>query len=216
MKKLGGLILMVAIAVAGAYTYLHFTNSQPPVLESARIYDNPRTIAPFQLEGSDGENVTLSALEGQWTMLFTGYTFCPDICPTTMAQLKSRWQDIAAASDYPVQVWMISVDPQRDDIDRLAMYIDFFGEGFYGVRAEHKELYPFVRNIGLMYSIPDEDEENYLVNHSSAIILVNPRGEQQAIFRPSHELGELAVVNPNHLVNDFQKIARYLERELQL
>lgn len=211
MKNVAVILLLVLVAVAGVVSYLHLNHEGEPELSSARIYDNPRTIAPFTLQGTDGREVYNDALEGQWTMLFTGYTFCPDICPTTMAQLKSRWDDIAGATNLPVQVWMISVDPKRDDIERLAMYVDFFGEGFYGVRAEHKELYPFVQNIGLMYSLPDEDEVNYLVNHSSAIILINPRGEQQAIFRPSHELGELAVVNPNHLVADFQKIARYLE-----
>lgn len=211
MKNIAVVLLLLLVAMAGTVSYVHLSQEREPELSSARIYDNPRTIAPFTLQGTDGREVHNDALEGQWTMLFTGYTFCPDICPTTMAQLKSRWDDIAAATNLPVQVWMISVDPKRDDIERLAMYVDFFGDGFYGVRAEHPQLYPFVQNIGLMYSLPDEDEVNYLVNHSSAIILINPRGEQQAIFRPSHELGELAVVNPNHLVADFQKIARYLE-----
>lgn len=205
------LIILILVAVIGVGSYLALNQVSTPELESSRIYDQPRLIEPFLLQGSDGAEVTNTALEGQWTLLFTGYTFCPDICPTTMAQLKARWADISSASEFPVQVWMISVDPKRDDVDRIRMYVDFFGEGFYGVRAEHPELYPFVRNIGLMYSVPNENETNYLVNHSSAIILVDPNGHQQAIFRPSHELGEIATVNPNHLVRDFQKIARYLE-----
>ena len=212
MKKVLAALVMIAVAAVGAFSYLQITSNNPPELESARIYDQARPISPFVLEGTGGSDVENQALLGQWTLMFTGYTYCPDICPTTMAQLKSRWADIDAATDLPVQVWMISVDPKRDDIERVGMYIDFFGEGFFGVRAEHKELYPFVRDIGLMYSLPDEGETDYLVNHSSAIILVDPNGEQQAIFRPSHELGSLATVNPNQLVNDFQKIARYLER----
>ncbi|RUO37681.1 SCO family protein [Aliidiomarina shirensis] len=213
MNKALGFIALFAVAVVGAFSYIQLTSNNPPELESARIYDQARPISPFVLEGTGGADVENQALLGQWTLMFTGYTYCPDICPTTMAQLKSRWADIDAATDLPVQVWMISVDPKRDDIERVSMYIDFFGEGFFGVRAEHKELFPFVRDIGLMYSLPDEDETDYLVNHSSAIILIDPNGEQQAIFRPSHELGSLATVNPNHLVDDFQKIARYLERE---
>ncbi|RUO23389.1 SCO family protein [Aliidiomarina iranensis] len=212
MKKVLAALVMIAVAAVGAFSYLQITSNNPPELESARIYDQARPISPFVLEGTGGSDVENQALLGQWTLMFTGYTYCPDICPTTMAQLKSRWADIDGATDLPVQVWMISVDPKRDDIERVGMYIDFFGEGFFGVRAEHKELYPFVRDIGLMYSLPDEGETDYLVNHSSAIILVDPNGEQQAIFRPSHELGALATVNPNQLVNDFQKIARYLER----
>ncbi|RUO35658.1 SCO family protein [Aliidiomarina sanyensis] len=212
LKKILLLIAMLAVAVLGSVSYLKITEVSEPTLASARIYDAPRAIEPFILEGTRGAEVTESALQGQWTLLFTGYTFCPDICPTTMAFLKSRWSQLADATDFPVEVWMISVDPQRDDIERLGMYVNFFGDGFFGVRAEHKHLFPFVRNIGLMYSIPDEDETNYLVNHSSAIILVNPAGQQQAIFRPSHELGQMPTVNPNELVSDFGKIVRYLER----
>lgn len=205
------ILALAAVAVLGVVAYLAVTHVGEPELSSSRIYDQPRTIEPFQLQGSDGADVTNTALQGQWTLLFTGYTFCPDICPTTMANLKARWEQLSNATDFPVQVWMISVDPQRDDVDRQNMYVNFFGEGFYGVRAEHRDLYPFVRNIGLMYSIPDEGETNYLVNHSAAVILVDPNGHQHAIFRPSHEIGELAVVNPNDLASDFSKIVRYLE-----
>ncbi|WP_194756138.1 SCO family protein [Aliidiomarina indica] len=212
MKKFLMLLGLLVVAVLGSFTYISLTEVREPTLASARIYDAPRSIEPFRLEGTAGQDVGLADLTGQWTLLFTGYTFCPDICPTTMAHLKSRWDDLAEATNFPVQVWMISVDPQRDDIDRLSMYVDFFGEGFLGVRAEHVDLYPFVRNIGLMYSIPDENESNYLVNHSSAIILVNPAGQQQAIFRPQHELGEMPTVNPQLLVQDFRDIVRYLEQ----
>lgn len=211
MKRFLLVLGLVIVAVLGSLTYMSLTEVREPTLVSSRIYDAPRAIEPFRLEGTAGKDVGLEDLQGQWTLLFTGYTFCPDICPTTMAHLKSRWADLTGATDFPVQVWMISVDPQRDDIERLSMYVDFFGEGFLGVRAEHVDLYPFVRNIGLMYSIPDENETNYLVNHSSAIILVNPAGQQQAIFRAQHELGEMPVVNPHSLVQDFRDITRYLE-----
>lgn len=212
MKQLALLILLVCAAAIGGWSYYQMTNVAPPSLETSRIYDEARDIDPFTLDGTHGDEVQNSALEGQWTLLFTGYTYCPDICPTTMAQLKSRWDDIAGVTDDPVQVWMISVDPKRDDVERLANYVGFFGDGFFGVRAEHPELFPFVRNIGLMYSMPDEDEENYLVNHSASIILVNPDGQQHAIFRAEQNPGTLPTVNPNDLVTDFQQIVRHYYR----
>lgn len=214
MKNAVFVVVLIVVAVVGAWSYTQLTSATPPELESARIYDQPRVVPPFLLEGSDGAEVRNEALEGQWTLIFTGYTFCPDICPTTMANLKSRWDDLEAATDTPVEVWMVSVDPQRDDVERLANYVGFFGDGFYGVRAEHTELHPFVRSLGMMYSVPAPDEENYLVDHSASIVLINPRGEQHAIFQSSHELGELAVVRPATLIPDFQKIVRYLERVL--
>lgn len=217
-------ILLVAVTVGGVWSYQKIANPGPPTLETSLLYQTQRTIDPFELrstegDSDDGQGVSLQDLEGQWTVIFTGYTFCPDICPTTMAQLQQSWQEITELTDTPMQVWMVSVDPQRDDIPRLRQYVGFFNQGladdvrtpFVGIRGEHKDLFPFVRNIGLMYSIPDEDETNYLVNHSAAIILINPRGHQQAVFRASHDPGMIPTVNPQLLVRDLKRILRYLE-----
>ncbi|MCL5255561.1 MAG: SCO family protein [Gammaproteobacteria bacterium] len=217
-------ILLVAVTVGGVWSYQKIANPGPPTLETSLLYQTQRTIDPFELrstegDSAEGQGVSLQDLEGQWTVIFTGYTFCPDICPTTMAQLQQSWQEITELTDTPMQVWMVSVDPQRDDIPRLRQYVGFFNQGladdvrtpFVGIRGEHKDLFPFVRNIGLMYSIPDEDETNYLVNHSAAIILINPRGHQQAVFRASHDPGMIPTVNPQLLVRDLKRILRYLE-----
>lgn len=217
--------LMAAVVVGGVWSYQRIANPGPPQLETSLLYQTQRTIDPFELtstqgDSSTGDVVTNEDLLGQWTIIFTGYTFCPDICPTTMAQLQQSWDDIAEQTSTPVQVWMVSVDPQRDDIPRLRNYVGFFNQGlnyesrtpFVGIRGEHKDLFPFVRNIGLMYSIPDEDETNYLVNHSAAIILINPQGHQQAVFRASHDAGMIPTVNPRLMVNDFTRMLRYLER----
>lgn len=216
--------LMAAVLVGGVWSYQKIANPGEPELETSLLYQTQRTIDPFELESTSGNAatggpVTNEDLLGQWTIIFTGYTFCPDICPTTMAQLQQSWGEITEQTDTPVQVWMVSVDPQRDDIPRLRNYVGFFNQGldseerppFLGVRGEHKDLFPFVRNIGLMYSIPDEEETNYLVNHSAAIILINPQGHQQAVFRASHDPGMIPTVNPRLMVNDFKRMLRYLE-----
>lgn len=213
---------LVLIALTGVFAYQTLLKPSEPSLDTSLLYSNPRTIDSFSLRSTSGDDdsgapLSNADLQGQWTVIFTGYTFCPDICPTTMAQLKQSWSDIRATTDTPVQVWMVSVDPQRDDIPRLRNYVGFFNDGlseqpFVGVRGEHPDLFPFVRNIGLMYTIPDEGETNYLVNHSAAIILINPQGHQQAVFRASHEPGQIPTVNPRLLVSDLQQIVRYLER----
>ncbi|RUO30988.1 SCO family protein [Aliidiomarina sedimenti] len=231
MLRIVFILLLALVAFGGVWSYQKIGNPGPPALETSLLYSSPRSIDPFTLQStaapaaeSDtaaGHEVSNDDLLGQWTIIFTGYTFCPDICPTTMAQLKQSWSDINQVSETPMQVWMVSVDPQRDDIPRLREYVGFFNEGleasqqtpFLGVRGEHKDLFPFVRNIGLMYSIPEEDETNYLVNHSAAIILISPEGHQQAVFRASHEPGMIPTVNPTLLVNDLKRIIRYLETE---
>lgn len=224
MFRIVSIFLLLLVTLGGVWSYQKIMNPGPPELETSLLYSAPRSIDNFTLKSTEGASeegtaVTLEDLQGQWTIIFTGYTFCPDICPTTMAQLQHSLPDINRLTDTPVQVWMVSVDPQRDDIARLRQYVGFFNQSFedqqrppfLGVRAEHKDLFPFVRNIGLMYSIPDEDETNYLVNHSAAIILVNPDGHQQAVFRASHEPGMIPTVQPQLLINDLQRILRYLE-----
>src|SRR5690554_6527552 len=111
-------LVLVAVAALGAAVF-SFTRGGAPQLEAARIYDTPRPVNNFSLESTTGELVTPASLKGQWTFLFTGYTYCPDICPTTMSALKSHWDELSSVTDLPIQVWMISVDPKRDSLAQL-------------------------------------------------------------------------------------------------
>lgn len=203
MQRLLVTVVALIALVAGVVIYNNLPKPQPKAL----VYDPPRTLQPFVLESSLGHNVSNANLEGQWTLLFTGYTFCPDICPTTMADLRQVLPKLKQYTDTPVKVWMISVDPQRDNVKRVSDYAGFFGDEFVGIRAEHPQLYPFVNDLGLMYSIPEEGETDYLVNHSAAIVLVNPAGHRQAIFKAEHVIGEIPTVSMEQLATDFSIIA---------
>ncbi|RUO63019.1 SCO family protein [Pseudidiomarina insulisalsae] len=202
MQKLLISVVAIIALVAGVVIF----NSLPKPQPQALVYDPPRELNPFILEGHTGAQLTNADLTGQWTFLFTGYTSCPDICPTTMADLRKALPQLASLAERPVRVWMISVDPKRDTIKKLADYNTYFGSEFMGVRADHQQLYPFVNGLGLMYSIPAADETDYLVNHSSAIVLVNPDGERHAIFKASHQPGELPTVDMDQMIRDFQLI----------
>lgn len=201
-RLLGVILALVAVGV-GYFAYQSLPTEKPTAL----VYEPARALEPFVLESSLGAPVTQESLHEQWTLLFTGYTFCPDICPTTMAELRRILPELQQATNWPVRVWMISVDPQRDTLQRVTDYATFFGEEFVGVRADHPELYPFVTGLGLMYSIPRPEDQDYLVNHSAAIVLVNPRGERTAIFNAEHELGAVPTVNMAQLAKDFSLIA---------
>jgi len=203
MQRLLVTIVALIALVAGVVIYNNLPKPQPQAL----VYEPARALQPFILESSLGREVSNTDLEGQWTLLFTGYTFCPDICPTTMADLRQVLPKLKQYTDTPVRVWMISVDPQRDNVKRVSDYAGFFGDEFVGIRAEHPQLYPFVNDLGLMYSIPEEGETDYLVNHSAAIVLVNPAGHRQAIFKAEHVIGEIPTVSMEQLATDFSIIA---------
>lgn len=204
MQKALIVIAAIIAAAVGIATYQFWPQPQPEAL----VYKPPRALAPFQIESTATQKtIDNGALKGQWTLLFTGYTFCPDICPTTLSDLQRILPELQQHTDQPVKVWLISVDPKRDSLERLTQYTGYFGDAFVGVRAEHPQLFPFVRDLGLMYSIPEEDEENYLVNHSAAIILVDPDGNRKAIFNADHKPGEIPVVDMQQLKRDFAIIA---------
>jgi len=99
------------------------------------------------------------------------------------------------------------VDPQRDTVEKLSQYIAYFNPEFKALTADHSVLFPFARNLGLMYAISDKGKnESYLVDHSASVVVINPQGKIAAIFKPQHELGELPIISGEQLVSDFAKI----------
>lgn len=169
----------------------------PRVLSSAElaangvvVFDKPRAIADFELVDETGRPFTLEDLQGQWSLVFFGFTTCPDICPTTLATL-ARWQktldkDIAAET----QVVMVSVDPARDTPERLQPYIDYFDEKFIGVTGDFLPIKRLADNLNVAFNkVPLGDD--YTVDHSGYLLLINPKGHYHGFIRPPFELARL-------------------------
>ena len=111
------------------------------------------------------------------------------------------------------QVLLVSVDPKRDTQEKLASYIGYFNPEFKALHGDHGTLFPFARNLGLMYAITESNGDdhgqtvsNYLVDHSASLVLINPAGKVEAIFKPKQALGEVPVIEGDKLVSDFAKI----------
>ncbi|MGY3945594.1 SCO family protein [Aeromonas tecta] len=185
--------------------------SQPALPEQADYYPTGRDINPFSLTDAEGQPFTAANLQRHWTFLFIGYTYCPDICPTTLADLRSvypKLKEIAPSS----QVVFVSADPKRDDSARLKSYTAFFQPEFKAATAPHRQLFPFVRNLGLVYSIVEHDSKDYLIDHSASIVLINPAGKLVAVFRPEVGPGLVPHMEMDMLVSDFAKIARLADQ----
>ncbi len=175
---------------------------QPP--KYLQSYPAPRALAPAELSDHRGGVINNDWFRDQWTLTFVGYTFCPDICPTTLAELRNAYPQLQEInSDYPIKVLFLSVDPKRDTVERLNEYINFFNPEFTGATAEHKILFPFVRSMGMAYAIAEStDKPNYLVDHSASVVLVNPNAEVVGRFKPKHELGKLAISDTAQILHD--------------
>lgn len=141
---------------------------------------------------------------GNWSLVFFGYTSCPDICPVSMSVLKQAREILAGIQTqtplFIPQVVFVSVDPARDGSERLKDYIDYFDKDFIGLSGSQTEILKLSRALGIVYKINDDAQTNanYLVDHSAAFLLINPAAGLQAIFSAPHDAKIMA--------HDYQKI----------
>ncbi|MFN6969403.1 MAG: SCO family protein [Rheinheimera sp.] len=200
-------VAMITALAGGVFSFQFFQKIQQP--EHALVYPKARNLTEFTLVSHQGQPLTRQQLQGQWTLAFVGYTFCPDICPMTMATLTGAYQDLQAMlpQGQKLGIWFISADPQRDTVSALANYVGYFEQpAITGLTAEHDKLFPFVRDLGLMYAISSTTEPDYLVDHSASIVLINPQGQVAAVFKPEMKVGEVPLVTKAMLLADFPKV----------
>ena len=202
MTKLIYAIVAIMAVVLGAMAFSVFTKLPTP--EHALYYQQARQLKPFQLTDEKGQVFSNKNIQGQWSFVFLGYTSCPDVCPTTLQNLAFIYDELKAIAN-DSQVLLLSADPKRDTQDKLSQYIAYFNPEFKALRAEHDVLFAFTRNLGLMYAISGEGDD-YLVDHSAALVLINPDGNIAAIFKPEEALGKLPVIDSDKLISDYQKI----------
>jgi len=204
MNKLLIVIVAIVAIASGVFVFQSSVNLAQP--EHSLYYKQPRIVKPFELADHNGQSFSNEQLIDKWSIVFFGYTSCPDVCPTTLQELNFAYDELKTASK-DTQVLLVSVDPVRDTQEKLSQYIAYFNKEFVALTADHSVLFPFARNMGLMYAITDGSKgQGYLVDHSASIVLINPKGKIAAIFKPEHELGQLPTISGDNLVSDFKKI----------
>jgi len=168
--------------------------AEPPPLAAGTLLPAARMLAPFTLVDHHQQPFTQDALLGKWSFAFFGYTHCPDVCPNALAMLKRVQILLEAAGETPLpQVLFVSVDPERDSPEILASYVSYFHPTFVGVTGKDEELMRLTRQLGILYGkSPGDSKDNYLLDHSGAIILLNPQGDYQALFSMPHDAEKIA------------------------
>lgn len=192
---------LIALALGGVF---YHQQEVKVYSNQIQVYQPTRSIQPFELHDQLGKPFTKQELDGKWSLVFLGYLSCPDICPMTMAKLSRLIPKLQEVASQPVQVLFVSVDPLRDSAEKRAQYVNYFNPDIVGLGAEHPQLFPFVRNLGLMYSVPEQGvTEGYFVDHSASVVLINPQAEINAIFKPEVELNQVPTVNTDTVLSDF-------------
>lgn len=179
-------VLVVALA-AGIFVAARL--QQPPAeLRAALVLPAPTPLPEFTLLDQFGNGVTRASFRDSWSLVFFGFTHCPDICPTTLQVLASAKEGLRAAGHQPLpRIVLVSVDPERDTPEQMGKYVNYFGDGNLGVTGSLDELTRLTSAIGIYFQRQPGDAENYAVDHSAAVLLVNPEGEFHALFSGPHD-----------------------------
>jgi protein SCO1/2 len=181
-----GLLVLIAIIVAG---FVHRVSLPRVMTESEMkinglyLLETPRDIGEFTLTDHHGKPFDPARFKDRWSLVFFGFTYCPDICPTTMAFLNEFMAGLEGTEAEDTQVAMVSVDPARDTVDQLASYLPYFNPDFIGVTGEFLDIHRFATALNTPFRKVAGQGENYQVDHSANVVLINPRGDYHGFFK---------------------------------
>lgn len=154
---------------------------EPPTAGTA--IDPPRALSDFTLTNKHGEPMSLSDLQGKPALIYFGYTFCPDICPTTLADMTRSSQMLGEQAD-DVSLVFVSVDGERDTPARINQYLDNFDTDFVGLTGEPYELRQIAPEFGLYFEKREIEgtSADYLIDHGASTYLVDAEGNLRMLF----------------------------------
>ncbi len=190
-----GIVLLVALAAGLGLLLAQKVFGPPsapawPATESVTFLPQPRALPDFSLRQSDGTQLVPGELKGHWTLVFLGYTFCPDVCPTTLADLalaQKQWEPIA--DGLRPRLLFVSVDPDRDNPSRLGEYVHAFHKDTLAATADVPALEHFATALGFVFEkVPgkhfEQNPNDYSMAHSAAIAVLDPQGRFVGLIRP--------------------------------
>ncbi|RRV09207.1 SCO family protein [Pseudomonas sp. v388] len=142
-----------------------------------------RTLPDLQMLDQNGAPVAVDQLKDKWTLLFFGYTFCPDICPTTLAQIRQIRSELSTEDADRLRVVLVSVDPNRDTPQRLNEYLGYFDKQYIGLSAPVADIQTLANAVSVPFIPADTSKPNYTVDHSGNLALLGPDGRQRGFIR---------------------------------
>lgn len=168
--------LGISLAVAGC-------NNKAPAFDNLDITGNSQFGSAFALPDTNGKTRTLDDFKGKAVVLFLGYTHCPDVCPTTMAELSQAMQQLGPDAAR-VQVLFVTVDPTRDTPEVLSQYVHAFNPSFIGLRPSEAQLAQFAKAFRVYYAkVPGKTPDSYTMDHTAASYVFDPSGKLRLFAR---------------------------------
>ena len=201
-NRTNAIILVAALAAAlGLWASQKYFGSAKrshlPQTQAVRLFDPPRTLPAFSLRQSDGTQLIPGELKGHWTLVFLGFTHCPDVCPTTLAQMsvaQKAWESIPESTR--PRVLFVSVDPERDSPDKIGEYAHGFHKDTLAATADVPALENFAKSLSMVFAkVPapaGAPENQYSMDHSASRAVLDPQGRMAGLVRPPFEPNVIA------------------------
>lgn len=193
IAKTVGLCLVFITAVVGMFVY---STVRTPQLSEGELRERgvyilprPRAVTAFELTQHSGAPFTNADLEGKWSFVFFGFTHCPDVCPTSMAvlgQVARTLKNTQADFAEQFQGVLVTVDPERDTLEKLGTYATAFAPDFLGVRADREATANFATEVNVAFAkVPDGD--GYTMDHTGNFVIFNPKGHYHGFIKIPHD-----------------------------
>lgn len=161
-----------------------------------------RQLPALSMIDQNGAAMPLDGLKDMWTLMFFGYTFCPDICPTTLAQIKQIRSELPEATVKRMRVVLVSVDPARDTPQQLKHYLGYFDTHYVGLTGPVADIQKLANSVSIPFIPADTSKPNYFVDHSGNLALIGPDGTQRGFIRAPLNTRKLVKQLPGLLEKD--------------
>ena len=205
MKSINKNLLLIAIFIATVLGLFINKLTTPRTLSDDELlvnglflFDEPKQISDFEFISSNKKIFSKSDLMGKWTLMYFGFTKCPDECPTTMYQL-SKLIKVLRDKEYKLddKQWiLVSIDPERDTPEMIDNYAKGFDKDFIGVSNNRPMLLSLATQLSVNNVMPSSSnhmDHSHLDNHVNNIILLDPNGDFAGIFRPPFDVSRLSL-----------------------
>jgi len=182
---------------------------KPEVIQGA-IYPSAKIINDFALLNQHSNKVTKADFLNHWSLIFVGYTHCPDVCPTTLNVLNKVNEFMTAQKVQAPKIVLLTVDPQRDTPAVLKPYVEYFNKNILALTGDPAEIKALTQQLNAVYrkakgASGDIEKDDYAMDHSSALMLINPNGNLQSILTPPH--------TPANIIDSVIKSQAYFESQ---
>ncbi len=185
-SKIIFLVAFICCALMTSLFVFHLRNKHELMVladGNATIFPIARDLKPFKLASTNGPQFSQQDLMGHWTIAFFGFTHCSSVCPTTLNLFANVYDKLH--TNYPnMQVVFISLDPERDSIDKLGSYVHTFNSNFIGATGKMEDIRKLQSEFGIFSAREEANQHgDYQLQHTPSILLINPEGKWAGLFK---------------------------------